>query len=70
MDPDGDYVVTENLRDLDDAEGTWKFLQGTGKWKRINGGGKLQAATRGRPILKDTMQNCIRRTGTFELPPK
>jgi len=68
MSPDGDYVVTENLRDLGDAEGTWKFLQGTGKWKGIQGGGKLQSVARGRPILKDTMQGCIRMTGMFELP--
>jgi hypothetical protein len=68
MNPDGDYVVTENLRDLGDKEGTWKFLQGTGKWKGIQGGGKLQSAARGRPILKDTMQGCIRMTGMFELP--
>ena len=70
LDPDGDYVVTENLRDLEDAEGAWKFLQGTGKWKGIKGGGKLKPSARGRPILKDTVQGCIRMTGTFELPPK
>ena len=70
LDPDGDYVVTENLRDLGDIEATWKFLQGTGKWKGITGGGKLQGATRGRPILKDTVQGCIRMTGTLELPTK
>jgi len=68
MNPDGDYVVTENLRDLGDTEGTWKFLQGTGKWKSIKGGGRLQSVARGRPILKDTMQGCIRMTGMFELP--
>jgi hypothetical protein len=68
MNPDGDYVVTENLRDLGDTEGTWKFLQGTGKWKGIQGGGKLQSVARGRPILKDTVQGCIRMTGMFELP--
>ena len=68
MNPDGDYVVTENLRDLGDTEGTWKFLQGTGKWKGIKGGGRLQSVARGRPILKDTMQGCIRMTGMFELP--
>ena len=68
MNPDGDYVVTENLRDLGDTEGTWKFLQGTGKWKGIQGGGKLQSVARGRPILKDTVQGLIRMTGTFELP--
>jgi hypothetical protein len=65
--PDGDYVVTENLRDLGDTEGNWKFLQGTGKWKGIQGGGKLQSAARGRPILKDTLQGCIRMTGKYEL---
>ena len=33
MSPDGDYVVTENLRDLGDTEGTWKFfrVQASGK---------------------------------------
>ena len=35
MNPDGDYVVTENLRDLGNTDATWKFLQGTGKWKGI-----------------------------------
>ena len=70
MDPDGNYVVTENLRTLDGPEATWNFLQGTGKWKGIKGGGKLKSVTRGRPILKDTIQGCIRMTGTFELPSK
>jgi hypothetical protein len=70
MNPDGDYVVTENLRELGDTDATWKFLQGTGKWKGIQGGGKLQPAARGRPILKDTVQGCIRMTGTYELPKK
>ncbi len=70
MDAEGDYVVTENIRDLEDAEGVWKFLQGTGKWKGIKGGGKLKSAARGRPILKDTVQGCIRMTGNFELLPK
>jgi hypothetical protein len=67
MNPDGDYVVTENLRDLGNTDATWKFLQGTGKWKGIQGGGKLQPAARGRPILKDTVQGCIRMTGKYEL---
>jgi len=67
MNPDGDYVVTENLRNLGDADAEWKFLQGTGKWKGIQGGGKLQPAARGRPILKDTVQGCIRMTGKYEL---
>jgi len=68
MDPDGDIFVTENLRTLDGPDATWNFLQGTGKWKGIKGGGKLQGVTRGRPILKDTIQGCMRMTGTFELP--
>ena len=67
MNPDGDYVVTENLRNLEDTDADWKFLQGTGKWKGIQGGGKLQSAARGRPILKDTVQGCIRMTGKYEL---
>ena len=67
MSPDGDYVVTENLRNLGDADADWKFLQGTGKWKGIQGGGRLQSAARGRPILKDTVQGCIRMTGKYEL---
>jgi len=67
LSPDGDYVVTENLRNLGDADADWKFLQGTGKWKGIQGGGKLQSAARGRPILKDTVQGCIRMTGKYEL---
>jgi len=67
MDPDGDILVTENLRTLDGPDATWNFLQGTGKWKGIKGGGKLQSASRGRPILKDTVQGCIRMTGKYEL---
>ena len=65
--PDGDYVVTENLRELGDTDAAWKFLQGTGKWKGIRGGGKLQSVARGRPILKDTLQGCIRMTGNYEM---
>ena len=67
MDPDGDILVTENLRTLDGPDATWNFLQGTGKWKGIKGGGKLLPVTRGKPILRDTRQGCIRMTGTFEL---
>jgi hypothetical protein len=71
MDPDGDFVVTENLSTLDDQkEATWKFLQGTGKWKGIKGGGKLSPAASGRPISPGSSQACIRMTGTFELPKK
>lgn len=70
MDPDGDILVTENLRTLDGPDATWNFLQGTGKWKGIKGGGKLLPVTHGKPILPDTSQGCIRMTGTFELPRK
>ena len=69
MDPDGDILVTENLRTLDAAQGAdWNFLQGTGKWKGIRGGGKLQPAAGGRPIIPGTLQGCIRMTGTYEMP--
>jgi hypothetical protein len=67
MDPDGNVLVTENLRDFE-SEPTWKFLQGTGKWKGIVGGGKILFVSRGKPITPGTSQGCIRMTGTFELP--
>jgi len=71
MDPDGDILVTENLRTLDvGPDSDWNFLQGTGKWKGIKGGGKLRPAAGGRPITPGTTQGCIRMTGTFELPKK
>ncbi|MGB5423215.1 MAG: hypothetical protein WBN03_13725, partial [Desulfobacterales bacterium] len=38
LDPDGDVTLGEST--LDGAEGTWKFIYGTGKWKGISGGGK------------------------------
>ena len=69
MDADGDWMVTENLRTLEDQEaGNWRFLHGTGKWKGIEGGGKLLRLTRGRPIMPNTSQGCIRMTGTYRLP--
>jgi len=69
MDPDGDILITENLRPLDvGQEADWNFLQGTGKWKGIKGGGKLRSAAGGKPITPGTVQGCIRMTGTFELP--
>ena len=69
MDPDGDILVTENLRTLDvSSEADWNFLQGTGKWKGIKGGGKLRSAAGGKPITPGTRQGCMRMTGTFELP--
>jgi len=71
MDPEGDILVTENLRTLDmGQEADWNFLQGTGKWKGITGGGKIMPLTRGKPITPSTFQNCARSTGTFELPEK
>lgn len=68
MDPDGDILVTENLRTLDGPDATWNFLQGTGKWKGIKGGGKLRPAAGGKPITPGTLQGCVRMTGSFELP--
>lgn len=35
LDPDGDVTLGEST--LDGAEGTWKFIYGTGKWKGISG---------------------------------
>jgi hypothetical protein len=67
MDPDGNFLITENLRNFED-QGTWRFLQGTGKWKGIKGEGKLLAVTHGKLILPGTSQGCLRMTGTFELP--
>ena len=68
MDPDGDILVTENLRTLDGPDATWNFLQGTGKWKGIKGGGKLRRIAAGKPIAPGTSQYCTRHTGSFELP--
>jgi hypothetical protein len=68
MDPDGDILITENLRTLDGPDATWNFLQGTGKWKGIKGGGQLRRAAGGKPITPGTVQGCMRMTGTFELP--
>jgi len=69
MDPDGDILVTENLRTLQAGpDSDWNFLQGTGKWKGIKGEGKLRSAAGGKPITPGTVQGCIRMTGTFELP--
>ncbi len=69
MDPDGDILVTENLRTLDAGpDSDWNFLQGTGKWRGIKGGGKLRPVAGGKPITPGTTQGCIRMTGTLELP--
>jgi len=68
LDPDGDIVVFEVT--YVGAEGTSKFLHGTGKWKGITGSGKFRTIARGKPITKGTAQNCSRATGTIELPKK
>lgn len=68
LDRDGDIVVFEVT--YVGAEGTSKFLHGTGKWKGITGSGKVRTIARGKPITKGTAQNCSRATGTIELPKK
>ena len=68
MDPDGDILVQENFRPFEGTEGTWKFIYGTGKWKGIKGSGKSRTIATGKRITPDTLQSCIRMTGTFELP--
>jgi hypothetical protein len=35
MDPDGDYVVAENFRDLGDIEATWKFCRELGNGRGL-----------------------------------
>ncbi|MBM4402699.1 MAG: hypothetical protein FJ044_05645 [Candidatus Cloacimonetes bacterium] len=67
MDPDGDFVFTENIALPDEKEGRFKFLLGTGKWKGIKGEGKVLAITSGKPIKPGTTQTCWKLTGTFEL---
>jgi hypothetical protein len=66
MDPDGDFVIMESIREGDVT--TMTFLQGTGKWKGIKGGGKLRRIASGTPIAPGTSQYCTRHTGSFELP--
>jgi hypothetical protein len=68
MDPDGDIVVQENFRPFGSkAEATWKFIYGTGKWKGIKGSGKSRRAATAKPITPDSLQHCMRMTGTYEL---
>ena len=52
------------------GEGTWKYLYGKGKLKGITGGGNWMVVKRGKSVAKGTFQNCIRVTGTFDLPMK
>ncbi len=72
-DSDGDFFITESTSDAvpaAPAEGTWKFLYGTGKWKGITGGGKGEFIfmTRGKQQMSPTtFQGHLRMTGTFEL---
>lgn len=68
MDPDGDFVVMESIRE--GAETQCKFLQGTGKWKGIKGEGKVRRISSGKSIAPGTSQYCTRHIGTFELPKK
>jgi hypothetical protein len=68
MDPDGDFVVMESIRE--GVETHCRFLQGTGKWKGIKGEGKLRRIAAGKPISPGTNQYCTRHIGTFELPKK
>ena len=68
MDPDGDFVVMESIRE--GAETHCKFLQGTGKWKGIKGEGKVRRIASGKSIAPGTSQYCTRHVGTFELPKK
>ena len=65
LDPDGDYVIMESIRE--GSETTMTFLHGTGKWKGIQGGGKHRRIASGKPIAPGTSQICARHTGTFEL---
>jgi hypothetical protein len=58
LDPDGDFVIMECIREGDVT--TMKFLQGTGKWKGIQGGGKLRRIATGKPIVPGTSQYCTR----------
>jgi hypothetical protein len=66
LEPDGDVAVGEST--VDGAEGTWKFIYGTGKWKGITGGGKNWPITKGKPIAPGTSQGCRKATGTYQLP--
>jgi hypothetical protein len=68
MDPDGDFVVMESIREGEETH--CKFLQGTGKWKGIKGEGKVRRIAIGKPISPGTSQYCTRHIGTFELPKK
>jgi len=66
MDPDGDVTVGETT--VDGADGTWRFILGTGKWKGITGGGKNWSITKGKSVAPGTSQGCRKATGTYQLP--
>ena len=66
MDADGDFIIMENT--LEGSEIIFKFLQGTGKWNGIKGEGKGKVLMKARPITPDSIQSCLRVTGSFELP--
>ncbi len=68
MAPDGDFTVLEWKNTGTRGKGTWTFLHGTGKFKGITGGGDYDTVARAKPIVKGTVQTCIRVTGTMDLP--
>jgi hypothetical protein len=68
LDPDGDFVILESIREGDETH--CQFLQGTGKWKGIKGEGKVRRIAIGKPISPGTSQYCTRHIGTLELPKK
>jgi hypothetical protein len=70
MDHDGDFVIIEFSESgpIEQPEGTWKILYGTGKWRGMKGSGKHVHVSRDKPIKPDTAQGYVaRNTGTFEL---
>ena len=64
QDMDGDIFYVEIFGG---AEGTLKFLDGTGKYKGITGEAKTTAVVRGKPIVPGTAQYCGRAIGSFTL---
>lgn len=68
MNPSGDFFIVDWKGTGKSGECTWKFVQGTGIWKGVKGGGMCKRVEGSKPIHKGTYQNCLRVTGTFELP--
>jgi hypothetical protein len=65
LSPEGDFIIGEGNRN--GAEGTWKFIYGTGKYKGITGGGTNKNINI-KPIKKGTTQGCSIAVGKFKLP--